>query len=98
MGERAFTGTKKLALEGRHDVTGLGETATWDDGMDMRVVLELSAPGMQDTGKTREIGPDEPLVLGEPFKGCGRGVGHGLVSEAWTRADEGTQGLRNGDR
>ena len=62
----------------------------------MRVVLELSAPGMQDTGKTREIVPDAPLVLGEPFQGCGRGSEHGLGSEAWPRADAGTQGFRHG--
>jgi hypothetical protein len=65
--------------------------------MNMRVILELSAPGMQDTGKTREIGPEEPLVLGEPFKGFGRGFEHGLVREALMRAEEGTQRLRNGE-
>jgi hypothetical protein len=65
--------------------------------MKMRLGLELSAPGMQDTGTTREIGPEEPLGLGEPFKGFGRGFAHGLVREAWTRADDGTQGFRNGE-
>ena len=37
--------------------------------MDVGVVLELSAPGMQDTGKPRERRPDKTLVFGEPFEG-----------------------------
>jgi hypothetical protein len=52
---------------------------------------------MQDTEKTREIGPDEPRVFGEPFKGFGRGFEHGLVCDAWIRADAGTQGGRDGE-
>jgi hypothetical protein len=37
--------------------------------MDVRVVLQLPAPRMQDTSETREVCPDEPLVFGEPFEG-----------------------------
>ena len=50
--------------------------------MDVGVVLELPAPGMQDTGETREVCPDETLVFGEPFEGVRRGVEQGLVGEA----------------
>jgi hypothetical protein len=65
--------------------------------MDMRVVLELPAPGMQDTGKTRKSRPDETLVFGEPFEGLSRGGEHGVVREALMGADKGTQGLRDGE-
>ena len=65
--------------------------------MDVGVVLELSAPGMQDTGKTRESCPDEPLVFGEPFECLSRGGEQGVVREALVRADKRTQGLRDGE-
>jgi hypothetical protein len=64
--------------------------------MDVRVVLELPAPGVQDAGAPRESGPKEALVCGEPFEGARRGVEHGLVGDALMRADEGAEGL--GDR
>ena len=65
--------------------------------MDVGVVLELSAPGIQDTGKTRESGPDEPLVFGEPFECLRRGGEQGVVCEAWMRAKKRVQGLRDGE-
>jgi hypothetical protein len=65
--------------------------------MDVRVVLELPAPGVQDSGKPREIGPDETCVFGEPFEGFSRGVKHGLVRGALLRADEGSERLRDGE-
>ena len=97
MGERALTGTKKLAREGQPGRAVLGEATARDDGVDVGVVLELPAPGMQDAGEPREVGPDEALVCGEPFEGRGRGVKHGLVREALMRADEGSEGLRDGE-
>jgi hypothetical protein len=45
--------------------------------------LERSAPGVQDTSATREVGADAPLVLGEAFAGERRGVDHGVGREAW---------------
>ena len=74
-----------------------GETATWDDVMDVRVVLELSAPGMQDAGKTGQVGADKAPVFGEAFDGRCRRLEHGLVGDAPTRADEGSEGLRDGE-
>jgi hypothetical protein len=53
----------------------------------MRVVLALPAPGMQDTGAPREIGPDATRVCGEPCAGVSRGVEHGLLCETLMRAD-----------
>ena len=61
----------------------------------MRVVLELPAPGMQDTGAPREIGPDEARIFGQPLESRGRGLKHGLVRKGLVRADKGTQGLRD---
>jgi hypothetical protein len=37
--------------------------------MDVGMVVELPAPGVQDTGETREVCPAEPLVCGEAFAG-----------------------------
>ena len=65
--------------------------------MDVRVVLELPAPRMQDTGETRKVRPDETLVFGEPFEGCRRGGEQGVVREALMRADEGSERLRHGE-
>jgi hypothetical protein len=59
------------------------------------VGLELPAPGVQNTGAPREVGPDAPLVGGEPCEGERRGVEHGVVREALRRADEGSQRLRD---
>jgi hypothetical protein len=63
----------------------------------MRVVLELSPPGMQDTGKSREVGPDEALVFRQPFEGRCRRLKQGLVREALRRADERSECLRDGE-
>jgi hypothetical protein len=52
---------------------------------------------MQDTGEPREVCPDKALVLGQPLEGHGRRLKHGVVREALMRADEGTQGLRDGE-
>ena len=65
--------------------------------MDVRVVLELSAPGMQHTGKPRERCPDQTLVFGEPFESLRRGGEQGVVREALRRADEGSERLRHGE-
>src|SRR5512134_1290302 len=63
--------------------------------MDVGVVLELPAPGVEDPGDPREIGADAPRVVGQPFAGRGRGVTQGLVGGALMGADEGTQGFRD---
>jgi hypothetical protein len=73
-----------------------GEAPAGHEGVEVRVVLELPAPRMQDTRETREVRPDEPLVCGEPFEGCSRGVEHRVVPEALMRAEQGAQGGRDG--
>ena len=74
----------------------LGEATARDDRVDAGVVLQLSAPGVQDTGETWEIGPDAARSFGQPFEGRCRRLKHGLVREALRRAEKGTQGLRDG--
>ena len=48
------------------------------------MVLELSAPGVQDTGKAGEVGTDEALVFGEPFDDYCRVSG---LLEHWPAGD-----------
>jgi hypothetical protein len=55
----------------------------------------LPAPGVQDPGDPRKVGPDAPLVGGEPFEGERRGVEQGVVREALRRADAGSARLRD---
>jgi hypothetical protein len=74
-----------------------GEATARDDRVDVGVVLELPAPGVQDTSEPREIGPDAARGCGQPFEGRGRRLQHGLVGEALMRAEKGPQGLRDGE-
>jgi hypothetical protein len=64
--------------------------------MDVGGVLELAAPGGQDTGATREVGATAPLVLGEALEGERRGMEHRVVREALMRAEQGVEGLGDG--
>ncbi len=73
------------------------EAAARDDVMEVGVVRELSSPGMQATGKTREICTDETLVFGEPCACLSRGCEQGLGSEALMRAEKRAQGRRDGE-
>ena len=65
--------------------------------MDVRVVLELSSPSMEDAGKAGQAGADEALLFGEAFEGLGGGREQGLVGDLWMGADEGTQGFRDAE-
>jgi hypothetical protein len=95
-GGEGFHGNKDVSSGGPPGRAVLREATARDEGVDVGVVLELSAPGMQDTGKTREICPDETRVFGAPFEGLRRGGAQGLVSDALMRADNRAQGLRDG--
>src|SRR5262249_33400192 len=68
-----------------------------DDGVDMGVVLELPAPGMEDPGAPREVSADEALVVGQPLESRGRRLAHRLVREALMGAEEGAECLRDGE-
>jgi hypothetical protein len=96
-GGEGFHGDKEVGSRGEPLVTVFGKTATRNDIMDVRVVLELSAPGVQDTGATWAVCPDEALVCGQPLESHGRRLKHGVVCEALMRAEKWAQGLRDGE-
>jgi hypothetical protein len=81
-GREGFHGDKKVGSGGSPGRAVLRQSTARDNGVDVGVVLELSAPGVQDTGATREVGADETLVCGEAFEGERRGVDHGMIREA----------------
>ena len=74
-----------------------GEAPARDDVVDVRVVLELPAPGVQDAGESREVGPDEACIGGESLEGGRRGVEQRLVGRALVRAHEGAERLWDGE-
>ena len=96
-GGEGFDGNKEVGSGGEPRGAVFGEATAGDDVMDVGVVLELPAPGMQNTGETREVCPDEALVFGEPFEGRCGGLEQGLVSGALMGAEKRAQGLRDGE-
>ena len=95
-GRESFHGDKAGGSGGSPGGAILRESTARDNGMDVGMVLELPAPGMQDAGETRKVSADEPLVFGEAFEGERRGGEQGVVGEAVMRADKGAEGLRDG--
>ena len=80
----------RLVVRGQPLGAIFGEATAWNDVMDVRVILELSPPGVQDTRKTREVGANEARVFGELFKGRRRRLEQGLRGRALMRAEQGT--------
>src|SRR5437867_676403 len=60
------------------------------------MILELQAPGSQDTSKTGEISSDEAGIAGEACEGFRRRLEHGLGGQSGMGAAEGIQGFRDG--
>ena len=96
-GGEGFHGDKEVGSGGVPGCAVLRQSTARHDVVHVGVVLELPAPGVQDTGETREVGADETLVFGEAFEGFRRSVEHGVVREALMRADEGSECLRDGE-
>jgi hypothetical protein len=93
-GGEGCDGDKEVG-SGRQPTTAvLRQSPAGDHGVEVGVVRELSAPGMQDTEKARAVGAQETLVFGEPCEGLRRGLAHGLGGAALLGAEKGTQGLR----
>ena len=95
-GGEGLDGDKAVGSGRQPPTSVLRPSTAGDHGVDVGVVLALSAPGRQDTEKARAVGAKETLVFGEPLEGLSRGVEHGLGGEAWMGAEKGTQGLRDG--
>jgi len=68
-GRESFHGDQEGGSGGEPGGTVLWEATARDDIVNMGVVRELPAPGMQDAGETRKVSADEPLVCGEAFEG-----------------------------
>jgi hypothetical protein len=48
--------------------------------MQMRMVLHLTSPGMEDSGKSRQIGADEPGIFSQLFYRFRGSLEHGVIS------------------
>jgi hypothetical protein len=95
-GGEGLHGDKDVGSRGEPLVTVCGKTATRNDGMNVRVVLERSSPGVQDTGKAGQGRADAALLVSEPFAGsCGR-LAQDLGGDVLMRAEKRAQGLRDG--
>jgi len=94
-GER-FDRDEEVGAGGLPGHAVLREATARNDVVEVRVVLELPAPDMQDARETREVCPDKARVCGQSLEGRGRCVKQGLVREAVRRADEGSERLRDG--
>jgi hypothetical protein len=81
-GGQGFDGNKEVGAGGPPGHAVRCEAPTGHTVMDVRVVLELPTPGVQDTGEPRQVGPNETRVSGEPFEGERRGGEQGIVCEA----------------
>jgi hypothetical protein len=88
-------GDKAVGSGGAPGGAVLGTATARDEGVDVGVVREVPAPGVQHAGAPREVGPDEALGGGEALEGRCRGVKHGLGGEALGRAAEGSERLRH---
>jgi hypothetical protein len=60
---KRFDWDKEVGAGGAPGRAVLGEATARDDVVERGVILELSAPGMQDAGEPREVCPDEALTL-----------------------------------
>jgi hypothetical protein len=96
-GCKGFHGAREAGARGEPGRAVLGEATAGHNVVDVRMVLELSPPGMQDAGETREVCPNEARVFGQPCEGVSRGVDHGMVGEALPRAEKRAQGLRDSE-
>jgi hypothetical protein len=77
------------------EAIGGGEGAAGDDVMDMGVILEGSAPGVEDTEESGEITADVFFIQGEFFDGLGGGLEQGRVSDPLVFANEAAQFFRD---
>ena len=94
-GGKRFDRDKAMGAGGPPGHAVLGEAAAGHNVMDMRVILQVPAPGVEDAGEPRKVGPDEALVVGQPLEGRCRRLQQGVVREAVMRADEGAERLRD---
>jgi hypothetical protein len=81
-GCKGFHGDIEVGVRGEPRRAVRCEATAGDHGVDVRMVRELSPPGMPDASAPWEVCPAATLVCGQPCEGARRGVAHGLVGEA----------------
>jgi hypothetical protein len=73
------------------------ECAAWYKVVDMRVELQLSAPGMEDAEEAGSITANVVGVLGQSFDCPRRGLEQGGISDPLMAADEGPEWFGDGE-
>jgi hypothetical protein len=63
----------------------------------MRLVVQLSAPGVQHAEQPGRFGAEEPWIGGQRLDRPGRGLEQRLIADALMRAKECAQTLRHGE-
>jgi hypothetical protein len=100
--ERTGDGRERLDRDKKGGAGGpprgavLGEAPARDARVDMGVILQWSAPGVQAPGKPWQVGPEEAVVGGQALESRGRRLQQGLIRTALRGAEEGSQRLRDG--
>ena len=101
-GGEGFDGDKEGGSGRQPTTTVLRQSTAGDNVGKVGVVREVPAPGMQDTGATRERCSDAMRVCGKPCEGERRGLEQGLGGEALSERRKGrrgagtVQGMRQG--
>jgi len=70
--------------------------AARDDVVDVGMILELTAPGLEHAEEACQIGADKAVVFGQQLQGLGGGLKQGVVGGFCVGADEVPQLLRHG--
>ena len=65
---------KKVAMSGNPMLAISGKTASGNDIMDMRVILNQSAPGMQNAEKPGQLAADKAFISFKSFETLSRGI------------------------
>ena len=76
---------------------GAGQRPTGHQVMDVRVILQLPAPGVQHPEEAGQLAADEARVGGEFADRSGGGFEQPLIAQALMRAQERAQGLGHGE-
>ena len=71
--------------------------AGWDQVVDVRMILELAAPGVQDAGKAGQIGTEQARIARQLLEGLGRGLKQGVITWAFMGAEKAPQRLGHGE-
>ena len=74
-----------------------GQGSSRDNIVDMRVIVELSAPGVKEAEKTWPIAADVVLINSQLFDGLGGGFEHGRIGQALVATHEAPERVWNGE-